>query len=95
MFQSSSDAGASALFTEQRDQIVSSPGRVVDTFKFGDESRVTSYFPYGPSSYIFFRSGTIFVRIDSNLAKKGKSETTLRNAVLFAQLLVKQMAPRN
>jgi hypothetical protein len=95
MFQAPNDAAASAMFTEQRDQIVSSPEKIVDTYKFGDESRVTSYFPYGPSSYIFFRSGKIFVRIDSDLTKKGKSETTLRNAVLFAQLVVEQMAARN
>jgi hypothetical protein len=91
LIQYDSEAKAGETYREQRDQIVQAPGRVIDTYHFGDESRVTAYSPYSTSSYVFFRIGKIFVRIDSNLTRKGKTETTLKNATLFAQLLVNEM----
>jgi hypothetical protein len=93
IYQMDSDTSASKLFRDQRDQITQSPGRVVDEYQFGDESRVLSSFQYSTSSYIFFRRGNLMVRIDANTDRNGTSTSTLKNAVLFAQLLEENLTP--
>jgi hypothetical protein len=67
----------------------------LDSYQFGDESSVRSYFLYSKSSYVLFRKGNIVARVDSGSAGKTSSKRTLRNAVLFAQLFAEQMPPPN
>ena len=100
LYQESSVEAAARLLYEIRTSPVASLARVPgappeDSYKFGDESFVRSYFSYSSSSYIFFRKGSIVVRIDSGSEGKTSSERTLRNAVLFAQLLIERMPPPN
>ena len=93
------DAAAKLLYEIRTSPVGSSahvPGApTVDSYQFGDESFVGSYYLYTRSSYIFFRKGNIVVRIDSGSSGKTSSKRTLRNAVLFAQLFAEQMSLPN
>jgi hypothetical protein len=91
LYQEPSVEAAIKLFYEMRTAPVASPGRLVESYKFGDESFVTSYNPYSRSSYVFFRKGSIVVRIDSGTTGKASSARTLKNAVRFARLFVEKM----
>jgi hypothetical protein len=94
IYHGTSVEAAADLFQRMRTAPVASPGQVVDSYKFGDESKVTSYHPYSRSSYIFFRSGRVVVRIDSSTTGEATSARTLENAVSFARLTVEQITAR-
>ena len=93
------EAAAKLLYEIRTSPVVSSahvPGAPpTDSYQFGDETSVGSYYLYSRSSYVFFRKGNIVARIDSGSAGKTSSKRTLRNAVLFAQLSAEQMPPPN
>lgn len=96
LYHEPSVEAAVKLFHEMRTAPVAAPGRAVDSYKFGDESFVSSFNPYSRSSYVFFRKGNIIVRIDSGTDGKATSARTLKNAVRFARLFVEQLsAPPN
>jgi hypothetical protein len=96
LYHEPSVEAAIKLFQEMRTAPVAAPGRAVDSYKFGDESFVSSFNPYSRSSYVFFRKGNIIVRIDSGTNGKASSARTLKNAVRFARLFVEQLsAPPN
>jgi len=92
LYREPSVEAAVKLFHEMRTAPVASPGRVVDSYKFGDESFVTSFNPYSRSSYVFFRKGNIIIRIDSGTNGKASSARTLRNAVRFARWFDERMS---
>ena len=92
-YQAPSIEAAVKLFEEMRDAPVASPGRTVDSHKFGDQSFIKSHSPYSKSSYVFFRKINIVIRIDSNIMRNATSERTLKNAVRFAQIVVEQIMP--
>jgi hypothetical protein len=100
LYQAPSVEAAAKMLYEILTSPVGSSARVpgappTDSYQFGDESSVGSYYLYTRSSYVFFRKGSIVARIDSGSARKTSSKRTLRNAVLFAQLLAEQMPPPN
>ena len=100
LYQVLSVEAAARLLYEIRTSPVSSSAVVpgappLDSYQFGDESSVRSYYLYSRSSYVFFRKGNIVVRIDSGTMGKTSSKRTLRNAVRFAQWFAEVMPPPN
>ena len=100
LYQAPSVEAAAKLLYEIRTSPVAAPaappaGSSVDSYRFGDESYVRTYYEYSRSSYVFFRKGNIVVRIDSNMLAKPTSARTLRNAVLIAQMLADLMPPNS
>lgn len=98
LYQAPSVEAAAKLLYEIRTSPVAAPatlpaGNSVDSYKFGDESYVSTYYHYSRSSYVYFRKGNIVVRIDSNMLAKPTSARTLRNAVWIAQLLADLIRP--
>lgn len=94
LYQEPSVEAAIKLFYEMRTAPVAAPGRLVESYKFGDESFISSYNPYSRSSYVLFRKGSIIIRIDSGTTGKASSARTLKNAVRFAQLFVEKISPQ-
>lgn len=91
LYQAPSVEAAVKMFYEMRTAPVAAPGRTLDSYKFGDESWVSSYNPYSRSSYVFFRKGNIIVRIDSGTTGNASSASTLKNAVRFARWFAEQI----
>lgn len=98
LYQVPSVEAAARLLDEIRTSPVGSSAVVpgappMDSYQFGDESVVRSYYLYSRSSYVLFRKGDTVVRIESGTTGKASSERTLSNAVRFARLFAERLPP--
>ncbi|HKQ99454.1 MAG TPA: hypothetical protein VJT09_02205, partial [Pyrinomonadaceae bacterium] len=92
-FQAPSIEAAVKFYEELITSPVEAPGEHVDSPKIGDQSSITTHTDYSRSSYVYFRKGTIVVRIDSNILKLTTPIRTLENAIRFAQIVEEQIEP--
>jgi hypothetical protein len=90
-FQTPTIEAAARMYHQMINSPVQAPGKPVASPKFGDESSITIG-GYSTDSYVFFRRGSIVVRIDSSSLQKIEAARTLKSAIMFAQIVDKEIA---
>jgi len=93
-YQGITTEAAINLFREMRAAPVASPGRSVDSHKFGDESLITTgalEIREGNTS-IFFRQGDMVIRIDAVTMENPQSSSALKQAIRFAQIVAERLS---